>query len=139
MKTSYNLFIVSIQSLFKHLDKDNKKNIDIIFDVGSRDAQESIQLSKKFPTAKIYCFEPNDLHLSIAKRDFGNHENIKFINCGLGNKTINSNTAQEEQNNCAHDYQALNIDTLDNTINEKVDFIKMEFMNYENTRVLIFR
>lgn len=35
------------------------ENIKVIFDIGSRDALESIEFSRRFPNAKIYAFEAN--------------------------------------------------------------------------------
>lgn len=84
---------------------------------------------------KIYCIEPNDLHINIAKKNFAEYENIEFINCGLGNKVQNANDKDDDQTNCAHDYQALNINTLDNLIKEKVDFIKMDIEGAEQDAI----
>lgn len=84
---------------------------------------------------KIYCIEPNNLHINIAKRDFSNQRNIEFINCGLGNKKTKIDEKQEVQNNCEHDYQALNINTIDNIINEKVDFIKLDIEGAEQDAI----
>ena len=91
------------------------------------------QIIKNYPDfEKIYCIEPNSLHINIAKRDFPNIKNVEFINCGLGNKKIsNDNDNQESQNNCEHNYQASNINTIDNLISEKVNFIKMDIEGAE--------
>ena len=80
---------------------------------------------------KIYLIEPNTLHINIAKRDFEHIKNIEFINCGLGkvqNNTIDNN---ETQNNCNHNYHANNINTIDNLINEKIDFLKLDIEGAE--------
>lgn len=84
---------------------------------------------------KIYCIEPNDLHINIARKNFSDYTNIEFINCGLGNKVQNSEDKDKSQTNCAHDYQALNINTLDNLIKEKVDFIKMDIEGAEQDAI----
>lgn len=89
-------------------------------------------IMKKFPDfKKIYCIEPNTLHLNIARRDFDTIENIEFINCGLGNKEVYKIEKDQFQNNCEHDYHALNINTLDNLIEDKVDFIKLDIEGAE--------
>jgi len=91
---------------------------------------------KNFPDfTKIYCIEPNKLHIDIAKRSFSQFENIEFINCGLGNKKQLINEKEMSQNNCSHDYQAQNINTIDNLITEKVDFIKMDIEGAEQDAI----
>lgn len=84
---------------------------------------------------KIYCIEPNTLHINIAKRNFEKYEKIEFINCGLGNKKEYNEEDNSTQNNCTHDYQALKIDTIDNLISEKVDFIKMDIEGAEQDAI----
>lgn len=123
----------------QYFDKDLITNIkDVTFvDGGGYVGDSLLPIMKKFPDfKKIYCIEPNNLHINIAKRDFSQYENIEFINCGLGNKkqTPESN-AQEAQNNCAHDYQAISINTIDNLINEKVDFIKLDIEGAEQDAI----
>ena len=39
------------------------------------------------------------------------------------------------ENNCSHDYQAVDIDTIDNMIGEKVDFIKMDIEGAEQDAI----
>ncbi|MDC0933867.1 FkbM family methyltransferase, partial [Arcobacteraceae bacterium] len=38
-------------------------------------------------------------------------------------------------NNCTHDYQALQIDTLDNILSDKIDFIKMDIEGAEQDAI----
>ncbi|PIF04842.1 MAG: methyltransferase [Arcobacter sp.] len=91
---------------------------------------------KYFPDfKKIYCIEPNNLHLCIAKRNFEKYKNIEFIHCGLGKEKISFTTKEYNQNNCTHDYQARNIDTLDNLIYQKIDFIKMDIEGAEQDAI----
>ena len=123
----------------QYFDKELIPNIkDIVFVDGGAYIGDTIpNIIKNFPDfKKIYCIEPNDLHISIAKKNFLNHENIEFINCGLGNKKQESSEVQGSQDNCAHDYQALNINTLDNLIKEKVDFIKLDIEGAEQDTIL---
>ncbi|MEA2051149.1 MAG: FkbM family methyltransferase [Campylobacterota bacterium] len=111
------------------------KNITFL-DGGAYVGDTLPNIIKNFPDyKKIYCIEPNNLHINIAKRDFGQKENIEFINCGLGDKKISIKKEQKEQNNCTHDYQAENIDTIDNIIKEKVDFIKLDIEGAEQDAI----
>jgi len=94
------------------------------------------EIIKNYPDfEKIYCVEPNTLHINIAKRDFGDLEKIEFINCGLGSRKIEDKKSEEIQNNCAHDYQATNINSIDNLINEKVDYIKLDIEGAEQDAI----
>lgn len=76
------------------------------------------------------------MHINIAKRDFGDIKNIELINCGLGDKQVLvSSKEQEAQNNCDHNYQATNIDTIDNIVKERVDFIKLDIEGAEQDAI----
>lgn len=110
---------------------------NITFVDGGGYVGDSLQnIMKYFPNCKkIICIEPNILHLSIAKRDFNKYKNIEFINIGLGKEKIIFNENDKKQNNCTHDYQAENIDTIDNLIKEKVDFIKMDIEGAEQDAI----
>lgn len=95
------------------------------------------EIIKNYPDfEKIYCVEPNALHINIAKRDFGDIDNIEFINCGLGSEKIVSQIKEEIQNNCAHDYQATNINSIDNLISQKVDYIKLDIEGAEQDTII---
>lgn len=118
----------------QYFDKELIPSIkDIVFVDGGAYIGDTIpSIIKNFPDfKKIYCIEPNDLHISIAKKNFPFQENIEFINCGLGNKKQEANQVQKVQDNCEHDYQAENIDTIDNLIKEKIDFIKLDIEGAE--------
>ena len=112
------------------------KNI-VFVDGGSYVGDTLPQIIENFPDfKKIYCIEPNNLHINIAKRDFDKLENIEFINCGLGSKKTETSSLEENQNNCEHDYQALNLNSIDNLINQKVDFIKLDIEGAEQNALM---
>ena len=125
----------------QYFDKDLIPEIkDISFlDGGAYVGDTLPNIIKNFPDyKKIYCIEPNDLHIKIAKRDFENQRDIDFINCGLGKEKVKikeSQNSQEIQDNCAHDYKAENIDTIDNLIKEKIDFIKLDIEGAEQDAI----
>ena len=122
----------------QYFDKDLIPSIsDISFVDGGGYVGDTLpSIIKNFPDfKKIFCIEPNTLHINIAKRNFEKYKNIEFINCGLGNKKENSEEDNSTQNNCSHDYQALRIDTIDNLIKEKVDFIKMDIEGAEQDAI----
>ena len=66
---------------------------------------------------------------------FGDIDNIEFINYGLGSEKIQREIKEEIQNNCAHDYQAININTIDNLINDKIDYIKLDIEGAEQDTI----
>nr|WP_321265421.1 FkbM family methyltransferase [uncultured Sulfurimonas sp.] len=109
----------------------------IFLDGGAYVGDTLPNIIKNFPDyKKIYAIEPNELHLSIAKRDFSNVRDIEFINCGLGAKEeLNSIGIDENQNNCDHHYQATNINTIDNIVNTRVDFIKLDIEGAEQDAI----
>ena len=122
----------------QYFDKDliEKKDNIVFIDGGSYVGDTIPQIIDYFPNyKKIYCFEPSELHINIAKRDFGNNPKIEFINCGLGKQIVQKKTPSSKQNNCAHDYQAVNINTIDNLIKEKVDFIKLDIEGAEQDAI----
>lgn len=118
----------------QYFDKELIPNIaDIIFVDGGAYVGDTLALIiKNFPNyKKIYCIEPNELHLNIAKRGFANIKNIEFINCGLGAKKESLKEANTNAHHGSHDYQALNINTIDNLISKKIDFLKLDIEGAE--------
>lgn len=109
----------------------NIKNIRFV-DGGAYVGDTLQKIIKNYPDyEKIYCIEPNNLHINIAKREFGELKNVEFINCGLSDIKKRQEQVQEAQNNCDHNYQAVQTDTLDNLIKERVDYIKLDIEGAE--------
>lgn len=124
----------------QYFDKEIIPNIEniVFIDGGTYVGDTLPNIIKNFSDfKKIYAIEPNELHINIAKKDFSSYENIEFINCGLGEKKKRAKDKLKlTQNNCHHDYQALDIDSIDNLINEKVDFIKLDIEGAEQDALL---
>ncbi|WP_324172943.1 FkbM family methyltransferase [Sulfurimonas sp.] len=123
----------------QYFDKDiipNIKNICFV-DGGAYVGDTLPNIIKNFPDfKKIYAIEPNNLHINIAKRNFSDTKGIEFINCGLGAKQeLGSTNEDNNQNNCDHNYQATNINTIDNIVKEKVDFIKLDIEGAEQDAI----
>jgi FkbM family methyltransferase len=112
------------------------KNIHFV-DGGAYVGDTIPSIIKNFPDyKKIYAVEPNELHINIAKRDFGDRKNIEFINCGLGaTKEVHSTDREENQNNCDHHYQATNVNSVDNIVKGRVDFIKLDIEGAEQDAI----
>lgn len=122
----------------QYFDKELIANIDniVFLDGGSYVGDTIPSIINYFPNyKKIYCCEPNDLHINIAKRDFKNQRDIEFINCGLGKEKIENLEAINKIQQATHDYQALNVNTIDNLIDEKIDFIKLDIEGAEQDAI----
>lgn len=123
----------------QYFDKEIIPSIkDIVFlDGGGYVGDTAKEVIKNYPDfKKLYLIEPNLLHINIAKREFGHLKNIEFIQCGLSNKKV-QNDADESLNNNANHYnqEQLNLNTIDNIVNEKVDFIKMDIEGAEQDAI----
>ncbi|RAP32561.1 hypothetical protein DID75_04695 [Candidatus Marinamargulisbacteria bacterium SCGC AG-410-N11] len=57
----------------------SKGDIKIIFDVGSRDALQSIELINKFPLANVFSFECNQSNIKICQENTHDYSNITVI------------------------------------------------------------
>ena len=70
-------------SFQKHIENEN---IKIIFEVGARYGDESIQLSNIYKNANIYSFECNPNTIHICKDRLNSYPNIMFQPLGLGDE-----------------------------------------------------
>lgn len=58
----------------------------VILDIGANIGVTSVWLTKKFPAAKIYSFEPLPENFSILLKNISSYPNITALNYGLGDK-----------------------------------------------------
>ncbi|VAY88256.1 Probable methyltransferase [hydrothermal vent metagenome] len=118
----------------KHIIK-NIKNITFL-DGGAYTGDTTPQVITRFPDfKKIFLIEPSLLHINIAKRNLKHISNLEFINCGLGANKMIIDESELIKNNCDHNYQTKNIDTIDNIINENIDFIKLDIEGAEQDAI----
>lgn len=61
-----------------------KDEIDVIFEVGSRYGDETLQLVKYYPKSHIYSFECNPNTVDICKKKLSTVDNVTFIDLALG-------------------------------------------------------
>jgi FkbM family methyltransferase len=61
-------------------------NPSIIFDIGSRDLDQSIEVSRVYPNAKIYAFEPNPDQYVICKQKAADYSNIEVHQLALSDQ-----------------------------------------------------
>jgi FkbM family methyltransferase len=85
----------------------------VIFDIGSCEAEDSIQYAQMFPNSKIYAFEPvkSNYHKCIENVNKAGLENrIKIFNCALSDKDgfqkiyLSSGCPDGLQNTDQHNY-----------------------------------
>ncbi len=115
----------------------NIKNITFV-DGGGYIGDTAEQVIKNFPDfKKIYLIEPNEQNIKIAKRRLGDFKNIEFLNFGLSNKktTLNFNEEKSFSSVYGTGTTSVNVDTLDNIINEKIDFIKLDIEGAEQDAI----
>ena len=56
------------------------KEVEVIFDVGACHALESVELSKKYPNAKVYTFEANPVSYNVCLENTEGYDSITVIN-----------------------------------------------------------
>lgn len=61
------------------------KSINTIFDIGAREAHESLFFEKEFSNSKIFAFEPNPFQYNICLDEIKDSKNISVINKALSN------------------------------------------------------
>lgn len=62
-------------------------NPTIILDIGANIGITAIWMASKFPSAKIFCFEPMQDNFNILKKNIEPYKNIAAYNFGLGATT----------------------------------------------------
>ena len=64
---------------------DDRVNPQIIVDIGANVGITALWLNRKFPNARIYCFEPMQDNFAILQKNITGIANIQAFNFGLGN------------------------------------------------------
>ena len=109
------------------------KNISFL-DGGGYVGDTATEVIKNFPDfKKIYLIEPIAENIRIAKRELGHYENIDFLACGVSNKktTLHFNEEKSFSTIYGKGTNSVEVDTIDNIVKEKVDFIKLDIEGAE--------
>ena len=124
-------------------------SLNIIFEVGARYGDETLELSKVFPNANIFSFECNPLTVEIARKKLLNKKNIKFFDFGLGEKNEIKSFYSYTKNNdgCSSFLQRIDFnktqketgkipirklkDIVEEIKNKKIDLLCMDVQGYE--------
>ena len=138
------------------LDKEyfNTSFKQIIFEVGSRYGDETLELSKHFPHANLYSFECNPNTIDICMKKLNNKKNITFLPVGLGanneklpfySYTQNNDGASSflkriDYNSTQKNTGEVNIRTIYNIMNEyKLDYIDLLCMDVQGFELNVLK
>lgn len=113
------------------------KNICFV-DGGGYVGDTASEVIKNYPDfKKIYLIEPIPENIRIASRELGSYENIEFLTCGVSNKkeTLYFNEEKSFSTIYGKGTQSVEVDTIDNIVKEKVDFIKLDIEGAEQDAI----
>lgn len=114
------------------------KNICFV-DGGGYVGDTAEEVIKNYPDfAKIWLIEPIPENIRIAKRELGEYKNIEFLTCGVSNKkeTLFFNEEKSFSSIYGKGTQSVEVNTIDNIINERVDFIKLDIEGAEQDAIV---
>jgi FkbM family methyltransferase len=96
------------------------------------------EVIKNYPDfKKIYLIEPIPQNIRIAKRELGEYENIEFLTCGVSNKkeTLFFHEEKSFSSIYGKGTQSVDVDTIDNIVKERVDYIKLDIEGAEQDAI----
>ena len=112
---------------------------EVFVDAGGFDGQTSIEFTKHCQKYKaIYIFEPDSINLKLAKENLSTFKNVNFIAKGLSNQkdTLRFDTGSGSASSISETGNiTIEVDTLDNMVEEKVTFIKMDIEGAEGLAI----
>ena len=110
-------------------------NNEVFVDAGGFDGDTTEEFCKRYPTyKKVILFEPSEKNMLNAKKRLANRRDIEFITQGISdtsgtlsfNSDAGSASAVSSEGACT-----IEVTTLDETVKEKVTFIKMDLEGWE--------
>ena len=113
------------------------KNISFV-DGGGYVGDTATEVIKNYPDfKKIYLIEPIPENIRIAKRELAHYENIEFLTCGISNKkeTLSFNEEKSFSTIYGSGTQSVELDTIDNIVKERVDYIKLDIEGAEQNAI----
>ncbi len=113
------------------------KNIRFV-DGGGYVGDTASEVIKNYPDfKKIYLIEPIPENIRIAKRELGEYQNIEFLTCGVSDKkeTLYFNEEKSFSTIYGEGTQSVEVDTIDNIVKEKVDYIKLDIEGAEQNAI----
>ena len=113
------------------------KNISFL-DGGGYVGDTAEEVIKNYPDfKKIWLIEPIPENIRIAKRELGEYEGIEFLTCGVSQRkeTLYFNEEKSFSTIYGKGTQSVEVDTIDNIVNAKVDFIKLDIEGAEQSAI----
>ncbi len=113
------------------------QNISFV-DGGGYVGDTTTEVIKNYPDfKKIYLIEPIAENIRIAKRELGHYDGIEFLTCGISNKkeTLFFNEEKSFSTLSIDAKERVEVDTIDNLVQEKVDFIKLDIEGAEQDAI----
>jgi FkbM family methyltransferase len=113
------------------------KNISFL-DGGGYVGDTAFEVIKNYPDfKKIWLIEPIPENIRIAKRELGEYKNIEFLTCGISDKkeTLFFNEEKSFSTIYGRGTRSVEVDTIDNIIKERVDFIKLDIEGAEQSAI----
>ena len=96
------------------------------------------EVIKNYPDFyKIWLIEPIPENIRIAKRELGEYSNIEFLTCGVSDtkETLYFNEEKSFSTIYGKGTQSVEVNTIDNIVKEKVDFIKLDIEGAEQSAI----
>lgn len=117
----------------------NLQESEVFIAAGGFDGQTSIEFINHCPKYKsVYIFEPDSDNLELAKNNLSDKKNINFISKGLSNQqdTLRFDTGSRSASSISENASIeIEVDTLDNLVQEKVTFIKIDIEGAEGLAI----
>ena len=108
---------------------------EVFVDAGGFDGDTTEEFCKRYPDyEKVFLFEPSNTNLNLAKLRLQGYRNIEFFPVGLSNEQgvlhFNPEAGSASAVTSVGDI-SIEVDTLDNLVQERVSFIKMDLEGWE--------
>ena len=113
------------------------KNIKFL-DGGGYVGDTAQEVIKNYPDfEKIWVVEPISENMRLAKRTLSEYSNIEFVEFGLSNKKekLYFNDEKSFSTLYGNGTESVDVDTIDNIVKERVDFIKLDIEGAEQSAI----
>jgi FkbM family methyltransferase len=110
-------------------------NQEIFVDCGGFDGDTTLEFIKKYPNyLKIFFFEPSELNFTRASENLKDFKNVCLLPLGVSDKKDTLLFNHNNGSTCSISTSGsskIDVVTIDETVNEKITFIKMDLEGWE--------